>query len=194
MVEQSLRKREVGGSSPSTGTTSSLVVKYALALASVVAYAVMVQVAEALEAIEGLPQAGSWLHLAVGAIFGALVMAPYAEPRRRALRGAALAAAGAGIYYLAVRFVVEGPVGYDAITSFVLAGAGAALLCAVAVVALAPRAFTWQLPALALAAGAIGGVAFEVELPFDPDLVVGHAAWQLLVCLALHFGLQSAPT
>ena len=70
----------------------------------------------------------------------------------------------------------------------------AALLCAVAVVALAPRAFTWQLPALALAAGAIGGVAFEVELPFDPDLVVGHAAWQLLVCLALHFGLQSAPT
>jgi hypothetical protein len=194
LVEQSLRKREVGGSSPSTGTTNSLLVKFALALASVVAYAVLVQVAETLESVDGFPQAGFWFHHVVGAVFGALVLAPYAQPHRHALRGVALALVSAAIYYLAVRFVVDGPLGYDAVTSFVLAGGSAALLCGLAVVAIGPRVFAWRLPALTLAAGAIGGGAFELNLAFDPHLVVGHAAWQLLVCLALHFSLQDAPT
>lgn len=178
----------------STGTTNSLVVRYALALASVVAYAVIVQLAEALEAVDGFPDAGQWFHLVVGAVFGTLVLAPYAGPHRRVLRSVALALASAAIYYLAVRFVVDGPLGYNAVTSFMLAGGGAALLCGVAVVAIAPRAFEWRLLPLTLAAGAAGGAVFELNLAFDPHLVVGHAAWQLLVCLALHFGLRGAPT
>jgi hypothetical protein len=168
--------------------------KYALVFASLVAYAVIWQIAEALDPIEGFPDAGLWFHYVVGAVVGALVLGPYAAPDRRALRVLALAAASAIIYYLAVRFVAEGPIGYDVILSFVLAGSGAALLCGLALVAIAPRPFAWRLVPLLLAAGAAGGAAFELELAFDPVLLVGHAAWQMLVCLALHFALRPSPT
>ncbi len=194
MVEQSLRKREVGGSSPSTGTSLPLELKFALAIASVVAYTVLTQVGEALEASGRIPNAGRWFHYLVGAAFGALVMAPYARAPHRVVRGFALAVASAVIYYLAVRFVVDGPIGYDAIIAFMVAGAGAAVLAAAAVVLIAPQSFGARLFALVLAAGAVGGATFELKLAFDPGLIIGHAAWQVLVCLALHYGLRPAPT
>lgn len=180
--------------SPSTGTSFSLEFKIALAIASVVAYTVLTQAGEALEASGRIPHAGRWFHYLVGASFGSLVLAPYVRAPHRLLRGVALAAAGALIYYLAVRFVVDSPIGADAITSFVLAGAGAAVLAGAAVVLIAPQAYGARLFLLALLAGAAGGAAFDLKLAFDPSLVAGHAAWQALVCLALHFGLRPAPT
>ena len=98
------------------------------------------------------------------------------------------------IYWLAVWFVTDGPIGYNAITSFVLAGAGAALLSGFAVVALAPRAFVLRLVAFTLVAGAIGGAAFDLKFAFDQYLLAGHCAWQILVCLALHFSFRTAST
>jgi hypothetical protein len=193
LVEQSLRKREVGGSSPSTGTSSSLVFKYGLALTSIIAYAVIAQLADALEPIEAIPDAGLWFHYLVGAVFGALVLGPYVGLKHRALRIVALAVASAVIYYLAVKFVADGPIGYETVTSFVIAGAGAAVLCAVATILLAPRASEWRVVPLAAAAGAIGGATFDAKLAFDPNLLLAHAVWQLLVCLALHFGLRERP-
>ena len=143
--------------SPSTGTSLPLELKFALAIASVVAYTLLTQVGEALEAAGRLPNASRWMHYLVGAAFGALVMAPYARAPHRLMRGVALAAAGAVIYYLAVRFVVDGPIGYDAILAFVLAGAGAALLTVAAVVLIGPQPHGARLFALALVAGAVGG-------------------------------------
>ncbi len=102
----------------------------------------------------------------------------------------ALAAASAAIYWLAVRFVADGPIPYDSIVSLIVAGSGAALLCGLAVVFIAPRAFSWGLVPLLLAAGALGGAAFEIRIPNDELLLVGHATWQLLVCLALHYGFR----
>ena len=194
MVEQSLRKREVGGSNPSTGTSFPLLYKCARVVASLVAYAVIWQVAEALDSIEAFPDAGLWFHYVVGAVFGALVLGPYAAPDRRAMRILALAVASAFIYFLAVRFVAEGPIGYDAILSFVVAGGVAALLCGLAVAAIAPRPFgSPHLPKLH-AAGAAGGAAVELKPAFDPALLAGHGAWQLLVCLALHVAMRPSPT
>jgi hypothetical protein len=138
----------------------------------------------------GFPVPGRWVHHLVGAAFGALVLGPYAARDHRALRIAMLAAAGAAIYYLAVWFVIHGPIGFDAVTSFVIAGSGAALLSALAVIAIAPQPFAWRLAWLTLAAGAIGGAAFELRIIPDPILLAGHAAWQFLVCLALHAGLR----
>jgi hypothetical protein len=123
-------------------------------------------------------------------VFGALVLAPYARAPHRVARGVAIAAASAGIYYLAVWFVTGGPAGLESAVSFVLAGAGAAILCGVAVVVLAPRGFAWRLLPLLLVAGAVGGAAFEINFAADPVLLIAHAAWQLLVCLALHLGLR----
>jgi hypothetical protein len=194
LVEQSLRKREVGGSNPSTGTIFPFVVKFALALVSVAAYAVIAQVAEALETTERFPDVGLWFHQVIGVVFGALVLAPYIGRRQRAVRFVVMCIASAAIYYLAVRFVTEGPIGYDAITSFITAGTGAALLAGLAVCLIAPRHFAWRLVPLTLAAGALGGAAFDLKLALDPFLLVGHAAWQLLVCLALHVALRDGPT
>ena len=180
--------------SPSTGTSFSLFIKLALALVSVVAYSIIAELADRFEAIESFPDTGLWFHYVVGAVFGALVLAPYLGARQKIVRLILLCATSALIYWLAVWFVTDGPIGYNAITSFVLAGAGAALLSGLAVVALAPRAFDLRLVAFTLLAGAIGGAAFDLKFAFDQYLLAGHAAWQMLVCLALHFSFRTTST
>lgn len=186
---------------PSTGTKfpmSSfqhvLAFRILLAIVSVVAYAVLVQLSPFVEAIDGVPYLNTGFHLAVGATFGAFVMVPYARAPRRLLRSLLLAGAAAAIYYAAIRFVVDGPAGLDALASFAIAGAGAALLCGIAVAAIAPQMFDLRLGALLLVAGAVGGAAFDVKVSYDPNLLLGHAAWQLLTCLALVFGSRSTST
>lgn len=171
-----------------------LLIKLALALVSVVAYSVIAELADRVEAIESVPDTGLWFHYVVGAVFGALVLAPYVGARQKIVRLVLLCVASAGIYWLAVWFVTDGPIGYNAITFFVLAGAGAALLSGLAVVAFAPRTFDLQLVAFMLVAGAIGGAAFDLKFTFDQYLLAGHAAWQILVCLALHFSFRTAST
>lgn len=192
LVEQSLRKREVGGSSPSTGTNfQRFLFRLMLATASVVAYAVLVQFTPLLDTIEGIPSANTLFHLLIGAIFGALVLAPFAQAPRRFERGVAIAAAAAAIYYGAIRFVVDGPPGLDPLASLVIAGVAAALLCGLAVAFLAPGRFTPRLGVALAVAGAVGGAVFDAKLNFDPNLLVGHAAWQLGVFLALWFARPS---
>lgn len=178
--------------SPSTDTNSpGILFRLFLAIASVVAYAVLVQFTPLLDTIEGLPHANTLFHLLIGAIFGALVLAPFAQAPWRVARGIALAIAAAAIYYGAIRFVVDAPPGLDTRTSLVIAGAGAALLCGVAVAAIGRSAFTVRLGIALPVAGAAGGAMFDLKLNFDPYLLIGHAAWQLLVFLALWFARPS---
>src|SRR5688572_25865406 len=131
----------------STGTSfplipgmHTLLFRLLLASASVVAYAGLVQLTPFLEALDDLPHVGTVFHLLVGAIFGALVMAPCARGPHRMLRGVALAAVSAAIYYFTIRFVVSGPTGLSAIATLVIAGSCAALLCGAAVAVIAPQA------------------------------------------------------
>lgn len=175
-----------------TGTSFPLLAKYALALVSLIAFVAISLLGERLESGGGFSESGFWLRLATGAVFGACVLGPYAAPAHRVPRILALAVASAAIYWLAVRFVADGPIPYDSIVSLVVAGSGAALLCGLAVIIIAPRAFGWGIVPLLLAAGALGGAAFEIRIPNDELLLVGHATWQLLVCLAMHFGLRRA--
>lgn len=177
--------------SPSTGTSLSLLAKYGLVLASLVGYVALALLAEHVAATGSMEDTGPWFHYAAGAVFGALVLGPYAAPSRRVARIAVLAVAGAVIYWLAVRFVAEAPIPYDVIVSLVAAGSLAALLCGVAVIVIAPRPFGWKLVPLLFAAGALGGAAFKLRVPDDELLLVGHSTWQLLVCLALHYGFRS---
>ena len=187
--------------SPSTGTSfpvipnmHTLLFHLLLASASVVAYALLVQLTPFLEALDDVPYVSTAFHLLVGAIFGALVMAPYARLPHRILRGVALAATSAAIYYFTLRFVVGGPAGLSALATFMIAGACAALLCGAAVAVIAPQAFSLRLAALLVVAGAVGGAVFDARISFDPNLLLGHAAWQLLVCAALFFGQRNART
>ena len=173
--------------------TTSLPVKLALALVSVGGYWLVVLLAERYD-WSGAVLGFQWPFHLIGLIFGALVMAPYAAGSSQSVpRMLALVVASALIYQLAVRFVVDGPLGYSTIAPYVIAGAGSALLIGLAVALLAPRRFYWQLPVLTLAAGAIGGAAFDWQLPVDwaPNDLHAYLAWQLLVCLALHRGLRA---
>ncbi|MGH8131152.1 MAG: hypothetical protein ACRES3_09905 [Steroidobacteraceae bacterium] len=168
--------------------------KLVLAVLSVIAYWLISLLAETLDSYEGLPDASLWFQLLIGVVFGALVMSPYVRSRQRISRVTAICIASAAIYYLTIRFVTDGPLGYDTIAPFLVSGSGAALFTGLAVVALAPRPFSWKLILLTVAAGAAGGAVFELKLPVDEMLLAGHAAWQLLLCLALHFSFRHAPT
>ena len=174
--------------------SDSLAFRLLLAIVSVLAYGVLVQFTPLIEAIEGVPHLNTAFHLLIGAIFGAFVMAPYARSPRRGVRGVLLAVAAGGIYYAAIRFVVDGPASLDALASFVIAGSAAALLCGLAVALIAPQSFAIRTAVLLLVAGATGGASFALRVTFDPDLVIGHAVWQLLTCFALYLGQRSAPT
>ncbi len=177
--------------SPSSGTGSSLVIRLLLALASIAAYAIIARLAEAADPLEAIPDAGLWFHYVIGAIFGALVLGPYATAPRRALRILGFAVAAALIYRLAVLFVTEGPLDYAVITTFAITGAGAAVLCACAIGLIAPRALRMLPVVLALIAGAVGGASFDLRIASDPFLLLSHGIWQLLTCLALHAGFEA---
>jgi hypothetical protein len=159
---------------------------------SLAAYVGLSLLAAHLEATGAVPELGSWLQLAAGAAFGALVLGPYAAAAHRVPRILALAIASAAIYYGAIAFVANGPLSGDLIVSLVLVGSGAALLSGLAVAVIAPRKPAWRLVPLLLVAGAGGGAAFELKVANDGLLLIGHATWQLLVCLALHYGFNPA--
>ena len=171
----------------------TLLLRLLLASASIVAYAGLVQLTPMFESFDGVTHLSTIFHLVVGAVFGALVMAPYARAPHQLLRGVLLAAASAATYYFTIRFVVGSPAGLSALATFLIAGACAALLCGAAVSIVAPRAFSLRLAALLVVAGAAGGAVFDMRVHFDPNLLLGHAAWQLLVCVALHFGQRIGP-
>lgn len=174
-------------------TRHGLGVKLPLALISVGCYWIVVLLAERYE-WSGTVLGFQWPFHLIGLIFGALVMSPYAAGSSQpATRMLALAVASALIYQLAVRFVVDGPLDYSTIAPYVIAGAGSALLTGLAVALIASRRFSWRLPVLTVVAGAIGGAAFDWQLPVDwaPNDLHAYLAWQVLVCLALHRGLRA---
>jgi len=150
--------------------------------------------AERLDSYERLPAANTWFHHLVGVVYGALVMGPYAGLRLRIWRILAMCVASGVIYHLAVNFVTDRPLGYDTIAPFVFSGSGVALLTSLTVVALAPQPSSWTLILLTFVADAAGGAVFELRFEFDEMMLAGHAAWHVLVCLALHFGFRSAET
>ncbi len=173
----------------------NLPTKLALALVSAGSYGLLTFLSERSEALDALlSRANSGMHL-IAVVFGALVMVPYVAPSGRwLLRAVAMCVASAAIYYAAVRFVVDGPLGYDTMTSFAASGAGAALLTGLAVVVLGPRPFQAKLIPLTLVAGAAGGSVFDHKFSIDETMLLGHLAWQSLVCLALHYCFRETST
>ena len=175
---------------PATDTRYSLVSKLLLAFASIASYVLVLRLAAAVEPIEVIPDAGLWFPYVAGAIFGAFVLMPYVGADRRALRIALLWVASALIYKLAIWFVATEPLDYDDSVTFAIAGTGAAVLCALSVMIIASRPGAALAFAYTLVAGALGGASFEIKVPSDPNLILNHGIWQVLVCLALHAGFE----
>jgi len=168
--------------------------KLALVLVSIAGYWLSGVLAEAVD-----QDAANWLvfplHHAPGLIFGLLVLGPYVARPPYALRLIAMAVASAVIYYLAVLFVIEGPFSYNTITPYLVSGGTAASLVATSTMLLAPRVWRWMPLLVTAIVGIAGGATFEWDPLADSEwfsLVVPHAVWQVLVCLALHLSLRPA--
>ena len=174
-----------------------LYLKLLLAVISASSYWLLQLVSEKSAALdEILSKRNTGLYL-IGLVFGALVMAPYvAAANRRILRGATMCVASAAIYFAAVRFVVDGPFSYDTIIPYLIAGGAAALLVGLTIVAVTLRPLPWVLIPLTIAAGAAGGAVFNGSFggALEVGAIAGHFAWQVLVCLALHFSFRETPT
>ena len=143
--------------------SNPLVLRLGLVLVSIVVYAVLARSTEKLETIEGIPETGLWFHYVVGGVFGALVLAPFIGPRHRVVRFA-------GALHRERRDLLpRSPIRdrrADRLRHDHVLHAGRQCSRAssgLAVVVIAPRAFTWKLLPLALVAGALGGAAFDLN-------------------------------
>lgn len=201
-------RQALNRSSPSTGTRFpesrfwravqllSLSGKLALAVLSAASYWLIDELGDRFDWDVTIFGNFVWPSHLVAAIFGALVMAPYvAVSNVRLLRILAMCIASAFIYFYAVNFVADGPFSYNTLVPFLISGGGAAVLAGLSVVVLAPGRASWRLFVLCLVAGLLGGAAFEDSVWLGCDFAPfgGHLVWQVLVCLALHFGLRPAP-
>jgi hypothetical protein len=170
----------------------SLMLKLALVCVSAGLYAIVAwhSHAEMPEPLNLLPLLWDDEYVLVGALFGLLVLGPYAAAPGRLLRIAGLTGIAALAYYLSIHFVLFGPFGDQSVLSYAVAGAGASVVCALAVVVFTKAKFAWVLIPIWLFAGALSGVAFEFYSTFDRMLVTAHAAWQVLLCIALHVSFR----
>ena len=145
----------------------------------------------------------SWTNVLIGTVFGLLVMSAQLQgPSARAPRIIALVASSVLIYTLAVWLAVInfGPLNIGGATAVIASGGLGAALTAAAVVTIARLPSHPRIWLYSVAAGLAGGAVFHLTIDADirsqalQALVIGsgYAAWQLLVCLALHFGTRSA--
>jgi len=146
----------------------------------------------------------SWTNILIGTVFGLLVMGVQVQgASARAPRIIALVACSIVIYTLAVWLAVinYGPLNLGGEISVVTSGGLGAVLTAMAVVIVAPLSADLRIWLYSVAAGIVGGAVFHYTIDANIEsqalqaVVIGsgYAAWQLLVCVALHFGARSAP-
>jgi hypothetical protein len=129
-----------------------------------------------------------------GMTFAAGVLLPYLKRDDHFLvRILALVIASAASYYSAVWLALEGPFADDnGWISFTIASvAGATIVMAALVLttlARASREFIW----FGMAAGLIGGpITFSTLTGENFTILIGHASWHALVCVAIYFGTRN---
>lgn len=131
---------------------------------------------------------------ASGLLFAAGILFPYLN-RDRAVNLSAfgLAAASAASYWCAVWLAVEIPiVDGNELLSFTVASVAGALIVMAALVVMTSIRMTGSLIAAVLFVGVVGGPMTNATLPKDGLLILlGHAGWHLLLCLAIYFGTRS---
>ena len=129
-----------------------------------------------------------------GAVYAVLVLFRYLEPGNAHWRAVVVGFAGALSYWIGVQYTVV----LRPSESMILDTATAGIITAAFVGYLMIRHGTlrfahWQFAALC-AAGGVGGavIGWAVHQDHNPGFVAGHAAWQILTCVALYYSPRSA--
>ena len=136
-----------------------------------------------------------WLLLwFTGTVYSVLVLFRYLDPGNLPWRPVLIGFAGALSYWIGVQYVLV----LSPSESVILNAAAAGVITAAFVGYLVIRLGTLRLargPFAALCmAGALGGATIGwAGLDNEPAFVAGHAAWQVLTCVALFYSPRSAP-
>ena len=135
----------------------------------------------------------SWLLLwFTGTVYSVLVLFRYLDPGNAPWRPVVIGFAGALSYWVGVQYVVvlrptESAILDTTIAGLVTSGFLGYLLIRLGTLRFAPGRFA----ALCMA-GALGGATIGWAVPDDAGFVAGHAAWQVLTCVALFYSPRSA--
>lgn len=147
------------------------------------------------------PLPGAWAELpgwvlfwSTGSVYSALVLFRYVPATGTGTRAVVFAVAGAMSYWIGVNFTVHSPIDSD-VASTAVAGVITAAGLGCLVIWLGTLRFSPVFFAALCVAGGIGGAAIGVEALSNllDELVVGHAAWQILTCVALYYTPSKAP-
>jgi hypothetical protein len=130
-----------------------------------------------------------------GFVFAAGVLLPYVKQDNRfLLRMLVLVLASSASYYSAVWLALDGPFAdVNSLLSFTIASVAGAAIVMTALVLITTVRASGVLALLGLAAGLVGGPVTFATLPEDKLLVLsGHAAWHVLICVAIYYGTRTA--
>jgi hypothetical protein len=129
-----------------------------------------------------------------GLLFAAGVLIPHLERDKSSyLRAVILIVASAASYRSAVWLALDSGIGGEfEWIAFVVASIAGATIVLTALVLVTPIRASLSFVVLGLLAGIIGGPVTYFTLPANEMLVIlGHASWHTLICLAICFGAPS---
>lgn len=145
---------------------------------------------------EATPWPGAWKDLpdwlllwASGSVYSVLVLFRYVPSTGTGVRAATFAVAGAISYWIGVNFTLYASPMDSAVATTAVAGVVTAAGLGCLVVWLGTLRFSLVSFAALCVAGGLGGAAIGMESLNEliDEFVVGHAAWQILTCVAFYF-------
>ena len=128
-----------------------------------------------------------------GTIYGVLVLFRYLDSGNLSWRPVVIGLGGAFSYWIGVQYVIWADPFEMVILDAAVAGVITAAFVGYLVVRLGTVRFAWASFAVLCTAGAIGGATIGWAGPDnEPGFIAGHAAWQILTCIALFYSPKSA--
>ena len=126
---------------------------------------------------------------ASGSVYSVLVLFRYVPSAGAGVRAATFAVAGAVSYWIGVNFTLHASPFESAVATTAVAGVVTAAGLGCLVVWLGTLRFSLVSFAVLCVAGGLGGAAIGMESLHQliDEFVVGHAAWQILTCVAFYF-------
>ena len=136
-----------------------------------------------------------WLLVwSTGSVYSALVLFRYLPSAATGTRAVVLVVAGALSYWIGVNFSIHVQPTGSYVADTAIAGTFTAAGLGYLVIRLGTLRFSPVSFVALCAAGALGGALISVGAvnELTGDFVGGHAAWQILTCIALYFAPRSA--
>ena len=170
----------------------------ALAAVSTGAWYLLTELSDLAGGTSSLPtrwdEVPAWLLIWLsGTFYAALVLLRYLDPHGAPWRPVAVLLAGALSYWIGVQYATVLRPADSMIFDTAAAGVITAAFVGYITIRLGTLRFAYPQFAALCVAGGVGGAVIGWSVLRDLELVAGHAAWQMLTCVALYYSPRSAP-